>query len=324
MRESIGATWIFTICLTFIILMTAYLAISVNYAKAFKIKSYIVSEIEENEGYDGNLEQQIRNYLTAQGYTAYGTCDSTITVGGASTDWKRIATIDDAVPTGSDQHNACIYTRTVQTGNDDIDAKRSYYRVVVFFKFDLPVVNFLTTFKVGGETGYIYDTSSNAHRNPISTKGTAAPTTARPLTTTRTTTTRKTATTRTTTTRKRTTTKAEKKINILDEANKYVKDFKNLNSYYECDYSVSVDERLCRLTDDAYLEIAGVICSKTFSKYQDDLKSNESKIVFKVWDGQEKEISGRSCPYELANGVVYGDTTLKNLIPQTVQFRYLH
>lgn len=184
MRESIGATWIFTICLTFIILMTAYLAISVNYAKAFKIKSYIVSEIEENEGYDGNLEQQIRNYLTAQGYTAYGTCDSTITVGGASTDWKRIATIDDAVPTGSDQHNACIYTRTVQTGNDDIDAKRSYYRVVVFFKFDLPVVNFLTTFKVGGETGYIYDTSSNAHRNPISTKGTAAPTTARPLTTT--------------------------------------------------------------------------------------------------------------------------------------------
>ena len=36
MRESIGATWIFTICLTFIILMTAYLAISVNYAKAFK------------------------------------------------------------------------------------------------------------------------------------------------------------------------------------------------------------------------------------------------------------------------------------------------
>lgn len=156
-----GATWIFVICLVFIILMTAYLAISVNYAKAFKIKSYIVSEIEENEGYDGNLEQQVRNYLTAQGYTAYGTCESTISSGGVGTDWRRIATIDDAVPTGSDKHNVCIYSRDVKTGNDDIDSKRSYYRVVVFFKFDLPIVNFLTTFKVGGETGYIYDTSSH-------------------------------------------------------------------------------------------------------------------------------------------------------------------
>ncbi len=159
MRESMGAAWIFTIVLTFIILMTAYLAISVNYAKAFKIKSHIVSEIEENEGYDGAIEQRVRKYLTAQGYTAYGTCDPTITVDGTPSDWRRIATIDDAVPVGSDKHNACIYSRIVDTGNDDIDATRSYYRVVVFFKFDLPVVNFLTTFKVSGETGYIYDTS---------------------------------------------------------------------------------------------------------------------------------------------------------------------
>lgn len=161
-----GATWIFTIVLTFIILMTAYLAISVNYAKAFKIKSYIVSEIEENEGYSGEVETNIRNYLTSQGYTAYGTCDPTITTNGVGTDWRRIATIDDAVPTGSDKHNACIYTRDIRTGNDDIDADRNYYRVVVFFKFDLPIVNFMTTFKIGGETSYVYNTAGNSYHVP--------------------------------------------------------------------------------------------------------------------------------------------------------------
>lgn len=155
MKESIGATWIFSICLTFIILFTAYLAISVNYAKAFRLKSHIVSVIEENDGYDSALGQEIEKYLTSQGYGTYGTCEQYITVEGDRTDWELQECLFDT-PDG--RCGACVYRRDVHTGNDDIDANRSYYRAITFFKFDLPIVNVvLPPFKVGGDTQYIYD-----------------------------------------------------------------------------------------------------------------------------------------------------------------------
>jgi hypothetical protein len=41
MREAIGGTWIFSIVIVFIVLFSSYLAISVNYSKAFKVKKVI-------------------------------------------------------------------------------------------------------------------------------------------------------------------------------------------------------------------------------------------------------------------------------------------
>ncbi len=146
--------WIFTICVTFIILFTAYVAISVNYAKAFRIKSYIVSQIEQNSGWAG-IEQDIDTYLTAQGYVAYGTCDPRIKVDGDETEWEYV---DDAGVAPNDKHGVCIYKRVVKTGNDDIEAERSYYRVTTFFTFDLPIVNVLIpSIRVSGDSQYIYD-----------------------------------------------------------------------------------------------------------------------------------------------------------------------
>lgn len=155
MKESIGATWIFVICLTFIIIFTAYIAISVNYAKAFKIKSHLVSQIEENSGYDGNLAQELETYLTSQGYVAYGECPQYIEVDGHNTDWTRVDCIGHA-PEG--KCGACIYSSEVKTGNDDIEAKRKYYRAITFFQFDLPIVNVLIpSIRVSGDSQYIYN-----------------------------------------------------------------------------------------------------------------------------------------------------------------------
>lgn len=154
MKESIGATYIFVICLTFILIFTVYVAISVNYAKAFRIKSHIVSEIEENMGLD-NLEEDIETYLTSQGYVAYGECPQYIQLDGYNTDWELQTGLGNA-PTG--QHGVCIYRREVKTANDDIDAGRYYYRVTTFFKFDLPIVNVLIpSIRISGDTQYIYE-----------------------------------------------------------------------------------------------------------------------------------------------------------------------
>lgn len=160
MRESIGSAYIFAICLTFIILFTAYLAISVNYSKAFRIKSNIVSMIEENEGYSGGLEEKIVNYLVSEGYTASGKCEAFLGANNGYYDgWKLVKEIKISNYSTRDS-NACIYMRTSRT-SDDIARCNSYYKVIAFFKFNLPVINYFSAFKVGGETKLIHDFTAN-------------------------------------------------------------------------------------------------------------------------------------------------------------------
>ena len=77
MREAIGGTWLFTIVIVFIVLFSSYLAISVNYSKAFKVKNGIVDLIEQNEGLSSETQTQISNYLDKTGYFVYGECNST-------------------------------------------------------------------------------------------------------------------------------------------------------------------------------------------------------------------------------------------------------
>ena len=45
MREAIGGTWLLTIVLVFIVLFSSFLALSINYSKAFKVKNGIVKEV---------------------------------------------------------------------------------------------------------------------------------------------------------------------------------------------------------------------------------------------------------------------------------------
>lgn len=160
MRESIGATWIFSICLTFIVLFTAYLAISVNYAKAFRIKSDIISMIEENEGYRSDMDYNIENYLLAQAYNANGYCETTLTArDDLRSDWIRESCINISGDT-SGKCNACIYKLEVKNDTETCD-NRAYYRVITFFKFDLPIVNYWTVFPVSGESRLVHDNASN-------------------------------------------------------------------------------------------------------------------------------------------------------------------
>lgn len=161
MRESIGATWIFSICLTFIVLFTAYLAISVNYAKAFRIKNHIISVIEQNEGFKNSAAESIGTYLVTQGYTATGNCPETISVedgyyNSTQTEWQKTACIN-AYTTTEGTCNACVYRLTVDSRNDDLNACKSYYKVVTFFNFDIPVIRIFTKFSVKGDTKLIYD-----------------------------------------------------------------------------------------------------------------------------------------------------------------------
>lgn len=138
MREAIGGTWIFTIVIVFIVLFSGYLAISVNYSKAFKVKNQILTIIEQKEGLDKNAQSEIETYLNGVGYAVYGKCDKTET-----------GMVQNTNHTG---YKYCVSKRKSGSGT----LERTYYRVRVWFRLDLPIFGNLFTFPVTGETKAVY------------------------------------------------------------------------------------------------------------------------------------------------------------------------
>ena len=76
MRESIGGAWLFGIVVVFIVLFTSFLAISVNYSKAFRVKNYVVDTIEKYEGHGNDTQVIIQNYNKGIGYGVSSSCSN--------------------------------------------------------------------------------------------------------------------------------------------------------------------------------------------------------------------------------------------------------
>ena len=67
MRESIGGLWLFSIVITFIVLFVSFLAYSISYTRAFKVKNEIINYIERAEGftvYGGDIRNISRQELS--------------------------------------------------------------------------------------------------------------------------------------------------------------------------------------------------------------------------------------------------------------------
>lgn len=133
MREAIGGTWIFGIVVTFIVLFSSYLAISVNYSKAFHVKNEIVSIIEKYEGFNNASEDAIDTYIKGYGYGVRGACET----GGQDP--------------SNGKYKYCI---SCVTKVDSLT--KTYYTVKVFFKLDLPIIGNIFTFPVTGSTKSIH------------------------------------------------------------------------------------------------------------------------------------------------------------------------
>lgn len=150
MRESIGGAWILGIVMTFIVLFASFLAVSINYSKAFKVKNNIVDLIEKNEGMNDNAAKEIYNYLRSEGYILKSKCrqpdnaDENRYVG-----FDMTSTVDPNTP-------ALYCVQENSPNNADTSLEKSYYSVVVFFRLDLPIFGEIFTFSVSGETMSIY------------------------------------------------------------------------------------------------------------------------------------------------------------------------
>lgn len=147
MREAIGGTWIFSIVIVFIVLFTSFLAISVNYSKAFKVKNGIVNIIEKREGISDATVDEISDYLNSVGYLVYSICPDYV-----ASQSNESAHGFEASNTNSRKFKYCIARTEDTSGN----IKKTYYKVTVFFRVDLPIMGEIFTFPVTGETKPIY------------------------------------------------------------------------------------------------------------------------------------------------------------------------
>ncbi len=171
MRESIGGALTLEIIIIFMVLVNSYLAFSVNYSRAFKVKNAIIDLIENNEGYptgnavncttNDNLDSfsgRFCKIIKDYGYTApeYSTKD------------KGCAEVPHAP--NLDDLGICIipHTNIIGQGSTKDTYQGVYYTVYTYINIQLPILNNIlknmpSVFRISGDTNIIYSSGGNVY-----------------------------------------------------------------------------------------------------------------------------------------------------------------
>ncbi len=147
MRQAIGSTWIMQLVILFMLIFVAFLSLSINYTRAFKIKNELVDMIEKYEGIgtseDTGAVDIINGYLLYNNYVAQGKCET------GEYGANSLTNVDIEEADSKKKYYYCVEkidTSTVSLPN------RAKYEIRIFFHFSLPVIGDIFTFSVEGTT----------------------------------------------------------------------------------------------------------------------------------------------------------------------------
>lgn len=156
MRESIGTTWIFQLAITFTLLFAAYIALTINYSKSFKVKNEVLSIIERSEGLTNSGLNTVNSYLLGSAYNQMGNCPTN----DLDNNWKGAKSLTSTSLEDAQAGTKYYYCVAKHQGYNTTYPGRTFYNVRLFFKFDLPVIGQIFTFNVDGQTSeidHVYD-----------------------------------------------------------------------------------------------------------------------------------------------------------------------
>lgn len=136
MRNAIGNALLFNIVITMIILIIAFLAASLSYSKAFRVKNNILNLVEKNDGYN---KAEIDLLLSDIGYR----------INPNGTQNCPVKQKTGEVLNGASNYRYCIVKYTTVRG--------VYYGVTAYMYFDIPVIGSLLEIPVYGESKVIYN-----------------------------------------------------------------------------------------------------------------------------------------------------------------------
>ena len=150
MREAIGSYWLTIIVITFIVVFSGYICLSINMNKAYKVKNQIINIIQKNNGLNGDALDQIQEYMTKVGYRTTGKCNDT--------DGSGFSINSD----GPTENNTVFCAKEMRTSYyNDFDVtpqfpEAAYYQIKVFFAVDLPLFRDIFVFQISGSTKKLY------------------------------------------------------------------------------------------------------------------------------------------------------------------------
>ena len=133
MRESFGGAFMIKLVLVFIVIYVSFMAVAINYAKAFRVKNQVINILEQGQySFDGSVaravEINVGDYLDGVNYHINNvTCDN-------DADSKTI------------HNDVCVKRKCSNSGND------CYYTVTTFIHIDFPLFKINMNLPVRGET----------------------------------------------------------------------------------------------------------------------------------------------------------------------------
>lgn len=144
MREAIGGTWVMQLVIIFMLIFVAFLALSLNYSKAFQMKNEMLSIIEKYEGVNDKSITIINNYLSKNGYNVKNSCPRN------SYGVKDLSNNSGSkVNNNNKDYYYCI--QKIKSPSEK-HSKKAFYRVNISFYFNLPVIGDIFKFTIEGNT----------------------------------------------------------------------------------------------------------------------------------------------------------------------------
>lgn len=141
MREVSGSTWTFQLIILFILIFACFLTLVLNYNKAYNVKNELLTIIEKYEGVNEESLGIMNNYLRSTGYKTKGKCPYKDGEEGFG-----VLTLDGQYEPFNES-NYYYYCFQEAEKRDEV-----YYNVTVFYRFNIPVLGEIATFKVEGRT----------------------------------------------------------------------------------------------------------------------------------------------------------------------------
>ena len=149
MRDAIGQVFALQIILAFVLLINGYMAYSVNYTRAFRVKNQIVTFIEQYEGpYNEEAIEKINDYIDQMAYDVNNQQMLNFQNNNSGAECPGYK-------------GWCYVEHNVSVASGDGERNGKYYTIVTFVNIDIPVVNEIlglgNFLQVSGETRTIYD-----------------------------------------------------------------------------------------------------------------------------------------------------------------------
>ena len=185
MKASISNTWLLMLIVIFTFIFAGYMAVTISYTHAFKLKNEALTIVEKHRGMTNKVGENIQSsinpgetvvgklgtlqtinaYLVGMSYKIKHHCPSPDNAVSGYTDvseWYGVKdlNVDSSVSVDKNPHGNnyyyCFARVEKNTGNG---RKISYYRLVFFYKLEIPILGDLHTFEIDGITNNIVEDS---------------------------------------------------------------------------------------------------------------------------------------------------------------------